>query len=653
MRAKICLAAGLAASVVLSVLAQGPPASEPFFDAIRNNNLPALRALIAEHGTEVRGEGGMPVLVMAAAYGTDEAVALLVDAGANVNAARADGITALHVSWRSDAIVQRLLERGAVVNAKTASGSTPLFVASSANGTAAVVARLLAKGADVNGGDTRGVTPLIAAAGVGNSAVAKLLLAHGADPNAYASGGGQKTATPLMGAAHNADLDLARRLLARKVDVNVQSPESDGTVKNGPVAFGSLSALHLAAAAASTPMVTLLLDAGATIDAGDVRGYTPLDWAIASDRPNQQVVSLLVKRGAARSAPSAERAGGWARRYNQPAILSELKLAAINSHAPTSAPAPASTAREAVERSVPLLRAASARVMTDGGCVACHAQPISAAAATLALRRGWSVPEPDVERSQVTSAVTSSSAGSLQNRETGGLPDTQLYNIFMMAEMKLPATLGTEAFVSYLAAKQRDGGQWHGIATRAPIQDGDFSRTAMAIRALSVYGSPARRTEWQARISRAAAWLAAQRPRSTEERVMQLLGLQWAGGDTAARDKGQRELAAAQRPDGGWSQTPYLASDAYATGQALYALNTLGVPASNAELRRGVAFLLRTQEPDGAWHVTSRAMKIQPYFDSGFPHGDDQWVSQSGTAWAVMGLALAGEGGGGARTTAR
>ncbi len=33
-------------------------------------------------------------------------------------------------------------------------------------------------------------------------------------------------------------------------------------------------------------------------------------------------------------------------------------------------------------------------------------------------------------------------------------------------------------------------------------------------------------------------------------------------------------------------------------------------------------------------------MKIQPYFESGFPLGHDQWISQAGTAWAVMGLAL-------------
>jgi hypothetical protein len=101
-----------------------------------------------------------------------------------------------------------------------------------------------------------------------------------------------------------------------------------------------------------------------------------------------------------------------------------------------------------------------------------------------------------------------------------------------------------------------------------------------------------------------------------------------------------RELLDIQRPDGGWAQTPYLTSDAYATGQVLYTLHELGVPANNSAFRRGAAFLLQTQKEDGTWYVKSRAMKIQPYFQSGFPYEHDQWISATGTAWAVMALTL-------------
>ena len=97
---------------------------------------------------------------------------------------------------------------------------------------------------------------------------------------------------------------------------------------------------------------------------------------------------------------------------------------------------------------------------------------------------------------------------------------------------------------------------------------------------------------------------------------------------------------ALQRPDGGWAQTPHLESDAYATRQVLYTVVELGVPAADSAVQRAVAFLLRTQKDDGSWFVRNRAMKIQPYFESGFPYGHDQRISQTGTSWAAIGLAV-------------
>ena len=121
---------------------------------------------------------------------------------------------------------------------------------------------------------------------------------------------------------------------------------------------------------------------------------------------------------------------------------------------------------------------------------------------------------------------------------------------------------------------------------------------------------------------------------------MQILGLKWANAEALTRDMGTHQLISAQRSDGGWGETPFLESDAYATGQVLYTLHENGVPATDPTLQRGTAFLLRTQNEDGTWHVKSRAMKIQPYFESGFPYGHDQWISQTATAWAVIGLSL-------------
>jgi hypothetical protein len=241
---------------------------------------------------------------------------------------------------------------------------------------------------------------------------------------------------------------------------------------------------------------------------------------------------------------------------------------------------------------------------------------------------------------QVKQHINGALQGMLQFYAAGGAPQAELYDAMAMKPAGVPANVSTDALVYYLMSTQQADGYWHRPASpnRAPIQDGDLSRTAQAVYALAMYATPARKAEISSSLARAVAWIARQTPASTEERVMQLLALQWTGQPPAANDARVRALLAQQRPDGGWPQTPNLASDAYGTGQALYALSQLGLPATNAAMAKGIAFLLRTQHDDGTWHATTRAMPIQPYFESGFPYGRDQWISFSATAWADMAL---------------
>jgi glycogen debranching enzyme len=129
---------------------------------------------------------------------------------------------------------------------------------------------------------------------------------------------------------------------------------------------------------------------------------------------------------------------------------------------------------------------------------------------------------------------------------------------------------------------------------------------------------------------------------STEDHALRLLGLSWSGASKDVVRASARALLAAQRSDGGWSQLSSLTSDAYATGQALVALAESGaMMTSDAVYKRGVDFLLKTQFADGSWFVKSRAIPLQPHFESGFPFGRDQFISAAGTNWAAHALALA------------
>jgi hypothetical protein len=73
----------------------------------------------------------------------------------------------------------------------------------------------------------------------------------------------------------------------------------------------------------------------------------------------------------------------------------------------------------------------------------------------------------------------------------------------------------------------------------------------------------------------------------------------------------------------------------------MVALNAAGVLPADRVYQRGVEYLLSTQLQDGSWYMKTRALAVQPYFDNGFPHGEDQWIAASATNWAVMALALA------------
>src|SRR4029450_6594316 len=103
-----------------------------------------------------------------------------------------------------------------------------------------------------------------------------------------------------------------------------------------------------------------------------------------------------------------------------------------------------------------------------------------------------------------------------------------------------------------------------------------FTSTAIAIHVARSYMIPQRTAEFQNRIRAAAKWLAATSPRNGEERSMRVLGLAWAATEPRALRAAADHLLSVQRGDGGWAQLDTLPSDAYATGQALYALDVAG-----------------------------------------------------------------------------
>jgi hypothetical protein len=205
-----------------------------------------------------------------------------------------------------------------------------------------------------------------------------------------------------------------------------------------------------------------------------------------------------------------------------------------------------------------------------------------------------------------------------------------------------PADAITDAFARFVRLQQSADGRWTAFAHRPPIESGDIKETASALHVLQLYAPPGDKSAADEAVRRAAAWLVHAQPDNLQERAYQLLGLGWSRAGAAAIRNAGRALVAQQRADGGWSQLPTLDSDAYATGEALVALIESGaLPSSEPAYAHGVRYLLNTQLADGSWFVSTRAIAIQPYFDAGFPHEGDQFISAAATNWAAQALTYA------------
>lgn len=294
----------------------------------------------------------------------------------------------------------------------------------------------------------------------------------------------------------------------------------------------------------------------------------------------------------------------------------------------------------AIQRAAALLEKQSPNFIKRGGCNSCHNQSLPSAALSLARQRGVTVPARLVE---ITPEMAERTAERVMDGVVIGVNSTG-YEMFGYIANRRPADEYSDALVNYLKSMQTPQGSWETTGSRPPLTSDHLLTTAMTIYALREYTPAAGKADTAKRIARAAKWLEAAQPVTTQERAFQLLGLHWAGGNSPVIERAARELAKTQQADGGWTQLPEMGTDAYATGEAMYALALAArMPPTAPTYQKGIRYLMGTQDSAGAWHVKTRSLPFQPYFDSGFPYAHDQWISSAGTSWAIMALSMAVE----------
>jgi ankyrin repeat protein len=626
---------------VLAVLVPLMPwaADERLLEALRTNDKAAVKTLL-QSGADpnVRDSGGASALMYATLYASSEEMRLLLDHRADVNAASAAGATALMWATHDADKVTVLIEHGAAVNARTRTEATPLIVAVRL-GNAAAMRTLIARGADIK---TDSAALIAEAHAQGSPEVEQVLREAGIETREPA----QLTAILAAGQGQNmVNVGFTERMLARGASLPT------GDIRNRT--FGA-PLIGYAAATYGLPLARAILERGADPNRKGTRGITPLMMAASATEPDPSLVQLFIDKGADVSArdDSGRTALDWALLQGDTSAAQVLRkagaVAVALPPAPPVPPSAARTPRAAVEAALARLQPAGPKFLEGAKCISCHHQTLPSIAVALASVRGATV---DTQLARDADQATLSLWGPLRDElllgrvygiAIGGFVGTAGYALFGFSEAKTPGNLLTDALSLDLAAQQRPDGSWNVGDIRPPLFDTSaIHYTALAMRGLDVYMPAGRRVEAMARIARARQFLELATARHTQDEAFKLLGLVWSKASPTAISRQRDRVLGLQRADGGWGQRPTMGPDAYQTGQVLYALHASGVSATSGAYQKGVRFLLRNQLEDGTWFVQSRAFAFQLYFETGFPHGTNQFISAAATSWAAMALAYA------------
>jgi ankyrin repeat protein len=341
--AKLLLDAG--ADVNAATRAGATPAFRKPGDNAGSKGVGIIRGGWPEHGMRAPIPGAKTPLLYATRRGDLALTRLLVEAGADLELADADGVSPLlnailNASVAAAraapgehehlAVARYLVERGANVAAADWYGETPLWAAVDVrnldvNGperdnrmdraaALELVELLLARGADPNvrlreypperrfitplGSlswvDFTGQTPFLRAALAGDVTLMRLLLARGADPNIATFAG----TTPLMAAAgvnwvFNQTFDEGPEALLAAVDLCLElGNDVDATNSMG------VRAIHGAANRGSNEIIELLAEHGARLDVADAQGRTPIAWAegvfLATHPPQRKPATIAL-----------------------------------------------------------------------------------------------------------------------------------------------------------------------------------------------------------------------------------------------------------------------------------------------------------------------------------------------------------------------
>src|SRR5262245_13765867 len=276
----------------------------------------------------------------------------------------------------------------------------------------------------------------------------------------------------------------------------------------------------------------------------------------------------------------------------------------------------------------------------EHNCTSCHHASMVIWSMQEARQRGHAVNEPVL--AELTKWVAEAGDGKTGVPRPKGIPKAlnakAVWFALALGANSRPDAVsqkGLKLMLKTVESDQTENGSWASWPqTRPPIfGNSDESMTALATLAIlpaATTGDPAAKAVRDKGIK----WLAETKTDDDPQSVaMRLVLWKRLGRPAEEWQSLVRRIKERQNADGGWSQAKDMASDAWATGQALYALAHAGIKSNDPVITRAHAFLVRTQRADGSWPMTSR-----PIPPGGKGAKSLIPITGAGSAWAVLGL---------------
>lgn len=283
-------------------------------------------------------------------------------------------------------------------------------------------------------------------------------------------------------------------------------------------------------------------------------------------------------------------------------------------------------ARHAAQRGLDYLAQASKAWTERNKCFGCHVQAVTLEALTVGKHHQYTVPGGDVT-AMVDALLKGVTAG---GRITGAAFEGQAwarYDQWVDGQKTAKLLQYAEELIRY---QQQDGSVLDDDA-RLPVTGGTMHTTYQSMQTWRQAYARTADDKWLNPMRRAERYLAAQSAPWTAQGDVYiqninfaLLGLEAAGvgPSEAASVRLQKLLLGRQNQDGGWGLDKGK-SDALATGQTLYSLRLAGLSDQDPPVERGMKWLVKHQDKDGAWRTV---------------HSGQGGAEKGEGMWAVLGL---------------